>query len=63
MLFQVTGLNALMEAIRGGAIELVRAILKRGGNVNAVDKKGFHAAHFAAEQGFFEVSITVISDE
>lgn len=52
-----------MEAIRGGAIELVRAILKRGGNVNAVDKKGFHAAHFAAERGFFEVSITVISDE
>ncbi|KAA0708464.1 Ankyrin repeat and EF-hand domain-containing protein 1 [Triplophysa tibetana] len=57
---QVTGQTALMEAIIGGAMELVRAILKKGGNVNAVDKKGFHAAHFASERGFIEI-IKVLS--
>nr|XP_055042738.1 ankyrin repeat and EF-hand domain-containing protein 1a isoform X1 [Misgurnus anguillicaudatus]XP_055042739.1 ankyrin repeat and EF-hand domain-containing protein 1a isoform X1 [Misgurnus anguillicaudatus]XP_055042740.1 ankyrin repeat and EF-hand domain-containing protein 1a isoform X1 [Misgurnus anguillicaudatus]XP_055042741.1 ankyrin repeat and EF-hand domain-containing protein 1a isoform X1 [Misgurnus anguillicaudatus] len=57
---QVTGRTALMEATRGGAVELVRAILRKGGNVNAVDKKQFHAAHFAAERGLFEI-IKVLS--
>ncbi|XP_067273893.1 ankyrin repeat and EF-hand domain-containing protein 1a isoform X3 [Pseudorasbora parva] len=52
---QKTGRTALMEATKAGAIDLVRAILKRGGNVNAVDKKRFHSAHFAAEKGFFEI--------
>ncbi|XP_051500684.1 ankyrin repeat and EF-hand domain-containing protein 1-like isoform X2 [Myxocyprinus asiaticus] len=51
---QATGRTALMEATRAGAINLVRAILRKGGNVNALDKKQFHAAHFAAEGGFFE---------
>lgn len=60
MLPQVTGRTALMEATRGGAVELVRAILRKGGNVNAVDKKQFHAAHFAAERGLFEVNTTVV---
>lgn len=60
VLSQVTGQTALIEAIRGGAMELVRAILKKGGNVNAVDKKGFHAAHFASERGFIEVSATQV---
>lgn len=49
-----------MEATRAGAIDLVRAILRKGGNVNALDKKRFHSAHFAAERGFFEVSVTSI---
>ncbi|XP_056125405.1 ankyrin repeat and EF-hand domain-containing protein 1a isoform X2 [Rhinichthys klamathensis goyatoka] len=57
---QKTGLTALMEATRAGAIGLVRAILKKGGNVNALDKKRFHSAHFAAEKGFFEI-IKVLS--
>ncbi|XP_016354773.1 ankyrin repeat and EF-hand domain-containing protein 1 [Sinocyclocheilus anshuiensis] len=57
---QETGRTALMEATRAGAIDLVRAILKKGGNVNALDKKQFHAAHFAAERGFFEI-IMVLS--
>ncbi|XP_056337113.1 ankyrin repeat and EF-hand domain-containing protein 1a [Danio aesculapii] len=57
---QETGRTALMEAARAGALDLVRAILKKGGNVNALDKKRFHAAHFAAEKGFFEI-IKVLS--
>ncbi|KAL1253882.1 hypothetical protein QQF64_016111 [Cirrhinus molitorella] len=57
---QETGRTALMEATRAGAIDLVRVILRKGGNVNALDKKRFHAAHFAAEKGFFEI-IKVLS--
>ncbi|KAG7461134.1 hypothetical protein MATL_G00206710, partial [Megalops atlanticus] len=52
---QVTGRTALMEAARVGALDLVRAILKKGGNVNALDRKRTHTAHFAAKGGFFEV--------
>uniref|UniRef100_A0A8C2IFY4 Ankyrin repeat and EF-hand domain containing 1a n=1 Tax=Cyprinus carpio TaxID=7962 RepID=A0A8C2IFY4_CYPCA len=47
---QESGQTAPMEATRAGAIDLVRAILKKGGKVNALDKKQFHAAHFAAEE-------------
>jgi len=60
MISQKTGLTALMEATKAGAIGLVRSILKKGGNVNALDKKRFHSAHFAAEKGFFEVSVTSV---
>ncbi|KAI1897840.1 hypothetical protein AGOR_G00087410 [Albula goreensis] len=55
-----TGRTALMEASKVGALELVRAILEKGGNGNALDKKRIHAAHLAAEGGFFEV-IRVLS--
>ncbi|XP_019911589.2 ankyrin repeat and EF-hand domain-containing protein 1a isoform X2 [Esox lucius] len=57
---QVTGRTALMEAARAGAVELVRAILQKGVDPNGLDKKRFHAAHFAAMGGFFEV-IQVLS--
>lgn len=53
---QVTGRTAVMEAVRAGAVGLVRAILKRGANVNMLDSKRFSAVHFAAEGGFCEVS-------
>ena len=53
--FQATGRTALMEASRAGCIQLVRAILQRGGNPNALDRKNFHATHLAAMGGFFEV--------
>ncbi|XP_072552090.1 ankyrin repeat and EF-hand domain containing 1a [Salminus brasiliensis] len=57
---QVTGRTALMEAVKAGAAGLVRAILKRGANVNMLDTKKFHAVHFAAEAGYFEI-IQVLS--
>ncbi|XP_052009395.1 ankyrin repeat and EF-hand domain-containing protein 1 [Xyrauchen texanus] len=52
---EVTGHSALMKAAKAGAVELVRAILQRKGNPNALDKEGQRAAHFAAEGGFLEV--------
>ncbi|KAK3542632.1 hypothetical protein QTP86_031326 [Hemibagrus guttatus] len=52
---QVTGRTALMEAVRAGAVALVRAILKQGANVNMLDSKRFNALHFAAEGGYFEI--------
>ncbi|KAB5539661.1 hypothetical protein PHYPO_G00091570 [Pangasianodon hypophthalmus] len=52
---QVTGRTALMEAVRAGAVGLVRAILKRGANVNMLDNKRFNAVHFAAEGGSLEI--------
>ncbi|ERE71500.1 ankyrin repeat and EF-hand domain-containing protein 1 [Cricetulus griseus] len=50
-----TGRTALMEASREGAVELVRGILERGGEVNAFDNDRHHAAHFAAKGGFFDI--------
>ncbi|XP_021322982.2 ankyrin repeat and EF-hand domain-containing protein 1 isoform X2 [Danio rerio] len=52
---QVTRCSALMEASKAGALKLVRAISKKGGNPNLVDVEGRCAAHFAAEGGFLEV--------
>ncbi|XP_030643832.1 ankyrin repeat and EF-hand domain-containing protein 1 [Chanos chanos] len=57
---ETSGRTALMEAARAGSVQLVRAILQRGANPNTLDKKRFHAAHFAAKGGFFEV-IQVLS--
>ncbi|XP_062857313.1 ankyrin repeat and EF-hand domain-containing protein 1a [Trichomycterus rosablanca] len=57
---QVTGRTALMEAVRTGAVGLVRALLKRGASVNAADGKMFYPIHFAAEGGYLEI-IQVLS--
>ncbi|XP_070843747.1 ankyrin repeat and EF-hand domain containing 1a [Chaetodon trifascialis] len=57
---QKTGVTALMEAAKAGSLQLVKAILKRGGNPNALDRKRFTAVHYAAMGGFFEV-IQVLS--
>lgn len=45
-----------MEAAKAGCVQLVRAILKKGGNPNALDRKRFTAVHYAAMGGFFEVN-------
>ncbi|NXY67275.1 ANKE1 protein, partial [Glareola pratincola] len=52
---QATGRTALMEAAREGVLELVRALLERGVDVNIFDLERHSAAHFAAKGGFFEV--------
>ncbi|XP_061610307.1 ankyrin repeat and EF-hand domain-containing protein 1a [Phyllopteryx taeniolatus] len=52
-----TGVTALMEAAKAGSLELVRDILKRGGNPNALDQKRMSAVHYAAMGGFFEVIV------
>ncbi|XP_041661631.1 ankyrin repeat and EF-hand domain-containing protein 1a [Cheilinus undulatus] len=57
---QKTGVTALMGAAKAGSLRLVRAILRTGGNPNALDKKRMTAAHYAAMGGFFEV-IQVLS--
>ncbi|CAJ1077309.1 ankyrin repeat and EF-hand domain-containing protein 1 [Xyrichtys novacula] len=43
-----------MEAVKAGSLKLVRAILRKGGNPNALDLKRMTAAHYAAQGGFFE---------
>ncbi|KAM8939262.1 ankyrin repeat and EF-hand domain-containing protein 1-like [Pelodytes ibericus] len=50
-----TGRTALMEAAREGALEVVRAILERGGDVDIFDKQRYHAVHFAAKGGYLEI--------
>ncbi|XP_068564351.1 ankyrin repeat and EF-hand domain containing 1a [Cebidichthys violaceus] len=57
---QKTGVTALMEAAKAGSLQLVKAILKRGGNPNALDRKRLTAVHYAAMGGFFEL-IQVLS--
>lgn len=44
-----------MEAAKAGSVELVRAILRKGGNPNALDMNRFSAAHYAAMGSFLEV--------
>ena len=56
---QETGVTALMEAVKAGSLQLVRAILRRGGNPNSLDQKRFTAVHYAAMWGFFEVQLTL----
>ncbi|XP_075940723.1 ankyrin repeat and EF-hand domain-containing protein 1 [Anarhichas minor] len=50
-----TGVTALMEAAKAGSLQLVKAILKKGGNPNALDRKRRTAVHYAAMGGFFEL--------
>ncbi|NXX20313.1 ANKE1 protein, partial [Podargus strigoides] len=50
-----TGRTALMEAAREGAVELVRALLEKGVDVNLFDLERHSAAHFTAKGGFLEV--------
>uniref|UniRef100_A0A3Q3LM98 Ankyrin repeat and EF-hand domain containing 1a n=1 Tax=Mastacembelus armatus TaxID=205130 RepID=A0A3Q3LM98_9TELE len=57
---QKTGVTALMEAAKAGSLQLVRAILKKGGNPNILDHKRLTAVHYAAMGDFFEV-IQVLS--
>ncbi|XP_069090229.1 ankyrin repeat and EF-hand domain-containing protein 1 isoform X2 [Pleurodeles waltl] len=50
-----TGRTPLMEASREGAVEVVRALLRKGANVNTFDNERYNCVHFAAKGGFFEV--------
>ncbi|XP_068432563.1 ankyrin repeat and EF-hand domain containing 1a [Clinocottus analis] len=52
---QKTSVTSLMEATKAGSLQLVKAILKKGGNPNALDLKRNTAVHYAAMGGFFEV--------
>lgn len=44
-----------MEAAKAGSLLLVKSILKKGGNPNALDQKRLTAVHYAAMGGFLEV--------
>lgn len=44
-----------MAAVKARSLELVRAILRRGGNPNTLDKNRHSAVHYAAMDGLFEV--------
>ncbi|KAM8831466.1 ankyrin repeat and EF-hand domain-containing protein 1 isoform 2-T4 [Spinachia spinachia] len=57
---QITGVTALMEAAKAGSLRLVKAILRKGGNPNALDGKLLTAVHYAAMGGFLEL-IQVLS--
>lgn len=52
---QKIGRTSLMGAAGSGSAKVVAAILEKGGNVNAVDFRKNHAAHFAAQGGHLEV--------
>ena len=52
---QSSNKTPLIEAARSGSISVVRAILTRGGQVNAMDKNKRTAIHHAAMNGHFDV--------
>uniref|UniRef100_A0A3Q3WX45 Uncharacterized protein n=1 Tax=Mola mola TaxID=94237 RepID=A0A3Q3WX45_MOLML len=56
---QKTGVTALMEAAKVGSLQLVRIILQKGGNPNALDVKRRTAVHYAAMGGFLEVILVL----
>ncbi|KAK7103920.1 ankyrin repeat and EF-hand domain-containing protein 1-like isoform X2 [Littorina saxatilis] len=49
-----TGKTALMSACSSGSAKVVKAILKKGANVDILDMRKNHAAHFAAKGGHLE---------
>lgn len=55
LIFQKTGKTCLMAAAASGSVKVVRAILERGADVNALDIKHNHAAHYAAIGGSLAV--------
>uniref|UniRef100_A0A8C5EJN3 Ankyrin repeat and EF-hand domain containing 1a n=1 Tax=Gouania willdenowi TaxID=441366 RepID=A0A8C5EJN3_GOUWI len=57
---KTTGVTALMAASKAGSLQLVRAILKKGGDPNALSTERLSAVHLAAEVGSLEV-IQVLS--
>ncbi|XP_076463503.1 ankyrin repeat and EF-hand domain-containing protein 1-like isoform X2 [Babylonia areolata] len=48
------GRTALMAACASGSVKVVKAIILKGGDVNALDVRKNHAAHFAAGGGHLE---------
>lgn len=44
-----------MEAAKAGSLRLLKAILRKGGNPNALDRRLLTAVHYAAMGGFLEV--------
>ncbi|TSV68141.1 Ankyrin repeat and EF-hand domain-containing protein 1 [Bagarius yarrelli] len=50
----VTGDTPLIAAVKAGSVALVKAILQKGVNPNAVDKSRLNAVHIAATKGLFE---------
>ncbi|XP_022108549.1 ankyrin repeat and EF-hand domain-containing protein 1-like isoform X2 [Acanthaster planci] len=50
-----TSKTPLIEAARSGSVLVCRAILAKGGEVNAMDKNKRTAAHMAAKNGHFDV--------
>lgn len=53
---QETGVTVLMEAAKVGYLEVVEAILVKGGDPNMVDVNHLTAVHYAAMGSFIEVS-------
>jgi ankyrin repeat protein len=52
---KVAETNALTRAAEGGHLNLVRFLVNRGADVNAVDQSGMTALMHAAERGHFEI--------
>ncbi|XP_005060927.1 PREDICTED: putative ankyrin repeat domain-containing protein 31 [Ficedula albicollis] len=52
----VYGENLLHRAVTHQDIDLVRRIIKAGGNVNAQDYAGLTALHIASVEGFYEIA-------
>ncbi|XP_028295298.1 ankyrin repeat and EF-hand domain-containing protein 1 [Gouania willdenowi] len=57
---RTTGVTALMSAVKAGCLQLVRAILRRGGDPNALSTERLSALHLAAMGGSLE-AIQVLS--
>ncbi|NXM15347.1 ANR11 protein, partial [Ploceus nigricollis] len=52
----VYGENLLHRAVTHEDINLVRRIIKAGGNVNAQDYAGLTALHIASVEGFYQIA-------
>ena len=52
---QTSKRSALFSAASSGSVDVVRAILQKGGEVNAQDKNNITAVHMASKNGHFEI--------
>lgn len=55
------GLKPLHYAVYGNNLDVVKLLLVRGSNINAVDDVGYSAMHLCAEHGNYEMTEYLIN--
>lgn len=56
------GRTLLLEAVRGGNIEIVKRVLEKGANLLAMDKTNLTAVHYALQSGNLEMLKWIITE-
>lgn len=56
------GMNALIEASRGGNVEIVKMLIERGTNLHVQDHDGWTALHYACSRGYKDIVLCLVEN-